>query len=49
MPNLTRFWPPINLEIPGGYPEDVLKAADSMKVPDLVIEKEVPVTEEEEA
>jgi len=37
------------LEIPGGYPEDVLKAADSMQVAKIEIQKEVPVGEEDEA
>lgn len=41
--------PPINLEVPGGYPEEVLKAAEQMKVAEIAIEKEAPPNEEDEA
>lgn len=35
--------------MPGGYPEEVLKAAEQMKVAEIAIEKEAPPNEEEEA
>ncbi|CAD8063213.1 unnamed protein product [Paramecium primaurelia] len=47
-PNLTKFWPPINIEIPGGYTEEILKAVESMKTTEIVIQKEVPASEEDE-
>jgi hypothetical protein len=33
------------LDLPNGYPEEVLKATESMKIPEIVIEKEKPRTE----
>lgn len=40
--------PPINIAIPGGYTEEILKAVESMKTAEIVIQKEVPASEEDE-
>ncbi|KAM3146451.1 hypothetical protein pb186bvf_001420 [Paramecium bursaria] len=46
-PNLKRFWPPVNLEIPGGYPEEVLAAADQMHAAKIEIQIEKDKEEED--
>lgn len=34
---IWHYRPPINIEIPGGYTEEILKAVESMKTAEIVI------------
>lgn len=48
VPNVDKFWPPMNLALNPPIPEEILKQIESMNITSIQIEKEKAKTEQEE-